>query len=228
MKIIVPTCRAYADAWEPFFGLMKKFWPDNPYPVYVVTDFMPQVYSPAEKYLVLGYDYGWCKNLATGIRKLDDGDEFYLVLQEDFFFSDYVDTTLIESALSLLKERKTSAMVRLMPCPGPDIDIDKDFGRILYNSPYRVSCQATIWRKDALLTILDDVAGSAIDFEVKGQSTPLQHLDFFAAHRILPFRFPYLVSAISRGEWNPDAIRLCEAHGIYIDSSKRPIEGASK
>lgn len=228
MKIIVPTCRSYADAWEPFHGLMSKFWLDCPYPVFTVTDFMPSVYAPhkGENYIVLGMDYGWCMNIAKAMEQ--EPDDFYLILQEDFFFSDKVDQTLVESALSLLKARPEAAMVRLMPCPGPDIDVDKDFGKILYKSPYRVSCQATIWKKEPLLTILRSVQGSAIDFEIKGQSVDLSKWEFFCAHRILPFRFPYLVSAISRGQWNPDALKLCKEHGIYLDSSKRPVEIVSK
>lgn len=231
MKIIVPSCRAYSDAWEPFYGLMKKFWPDNPYPVYLVTDFMPYVQPDIKgaSYIFLNYDYGWCTNLLKGIEKVNQYDKDYiLVLQEDFFISAPVDQSLINSALSLLAADPRAAFVRLMPCPGPDTPYDLDFGRIDYKAPYRISCQATIWREDVLKSILGSVGGTAIDFELEGQLVPMEGWNFYSAHRQLPFRFPYLVSAISRGQWNPDAIRICKENNIPIDSSKRPIEGPSR
>lgn len=227
MKIIVPTCQAYSDAWEPFYGLMRKFWPDNPYPVYLVTDHMPYV-KPDIKGLsaiFLNWDYGWCKNILKAIEKVSQYDqEPILILQEDFFFSAPVDQSLINSALSLLAADPRAAFVRLMPCPGPDMAFNTDFGRIDYKAAYRISCQATIWQKDALVTVLESVGGTAIDFEVKGQSVPMEGYNFYCAYRNLPFRFPYLVSAISRGQWNPDAIRICNENNVPIDSSRRPIE----
>jgi hypothetical protein len=34
---------------------------------------------------------------------------------------------------------------------------------------------------------------------------------------------PYLMSAISRGLWMPDAIELCRAHEVQIDPFFRPV-----
>jgi len=78
------------------------------------------------------------------------------------------------------------------------------------------------------MKILQIVDPSPTSFEIDGSRVLLANWNFYAAHRQLPFRFPYLVSAISRGQWNPDAIKLCEANNIPIDASRRPIEGVSK
>lgn len=226
MIILVPTCKAYSDAWVPFQALRKKFWPDCKYPVYIVTDELPQSGLPVGSYVVMDKDYGWCWNLRQSIIKYER-EEFVLVLQEDFFFNAAVDNRLVDSALEVLKQDPRAAMVRLMPCPGPNRPFNDDFGIIDYETPYRVSCQATIWRKEPLIRILNQMPtnGTAAHFEIEGSKVKLANWNFYAAYVKHRDRFSYFVSAISRGQWNPQAVQFCKDNDIPIDTSRRPIEG---
>ena len=38
MSILVLSCDKYKYAWDDFFNLRDIFWPDCPYPWYVVTE----------------------------------------------------------------------------------------------------------------------------------------------------------------------------------------------
>jgi len=37
--VLIASCDAYSDAWAPFFALMKKYWPDCPYPIYLISNY---------------------------------------------------------------------------------------------------------------------------------------------------------------------------------------------
>jgi len=218
MEVVIASCHKYADAWGPFRGLMQKFWPDRPYNAVLVTDQTGPEWKG--EFRQTGADLGWSANLRHGLDLLDS--EFVLLMQEDFFFSDTVDTPLVRRALKVIQGDSDINCIRLMPCPGPDgEDYNEDFGRITIGAPYRVSYQAAIWRKSALDRILHYTRGPA-SFEIEGTIMRPEG-EYLSVHRKLPFPFSYLVSAITRGEWERDAIIHCMKNLVPIDPSKRPV-----
>lgn len=235
MKIIMATCYGYRDCWLPFARLMEIFWPSRPYACVIASDtgkeFFDQEVNPklqqqgSFQFYQTGKDISWCKNLLDAIdHTAAQSDEPILLMQEDFLMSGPVNEKIIEEAIERLKDRNVS-MVRIMPCPGPDAAHDQYFGLINENAPYRVSCQATIWRQDALRRLLT-ANESPVDFELRGTASkpPGAHL---SVYREQPFPFPYYVTAIVRGKWQKGAIKLCEENGVPIDVSKRAIDAES-
>lgn len=245
MKILVPSCAPYADAWPGFMGCLRHFWHNCPYPVFFVTDPMRgEPEPPAGAFSVAGgFDDGprsWSRRLATALLTLG-ADEPVLLMQEDFFLSSSVAEDVVLDACVLLSRPLSGLQppvgcVRLFPCPGSDganassedLDIDTDgFGFVTRSADYRVSCQAAVWRPEALLSILmvDDVH-TAADFEIVGTHWSRRlRWTFLAWQRELkPWPLEYICSAISRGRWNPDAIALCKRLGIELDISRRPID----
>lgn len=224
--IAVISCYAYRDAWRPFIDLLRRFWPDCPYQVVLVTD-----QAGSALYDVYGWDYihqcgsdlGWAKNLLHFFSTLDERTQNILLMQEDFFITELVDTTKIKLADDAAK---LAHCVRIYPCPGPDTKLTDDFGLIAEDAPYRVSCQAAVWNREHLTSILDKV-NTPFEFEIEGTKLKLKGT-YLSVYREKKYPLSYICSAISRGKWNPDAIKLCQTLGIDIDTTMRPIEGASK
>jgi hypothetical protein len=147
------------------------------------------------------------------------------LFQEDFFIHKPVNTVLIAHALGQLKQRGAGG-ARLYPCPGSDVDYgDMFFGDVLNNTPYRISCQATIWQPEYLLKVLSCVNGSAAAFEIDGSfiSTTLPEPMLAFKRDIYPWPVEYLCSGISRGQWNPASKRLCDRLGIENDWTMREM-----
>lgn len=215
MRIAVITCDAYRDAWLPFIQLFNRFWPDCPYPAHFEGD----RYSGET----------WC----SVVRRVAESspDEPILILQEDFFFTAPVEAPLIGYAHFLL-DLKEAGCVRLYPCPGGTEDIgDPHFAEVGYKTPNRISCQAALWNPEYLYDIATHsmyTTATAGDFENLGtiysNERPEPILAFKREQK--PWPMEYLSSAISRGQWNPDAIRLCERYGIPLDRSRRPVAQA--
>jgi hypothetical protein len=206
VKVAIASCVAYADAWKPCMALLRRFWPDCPYEVHFVTD----ADTPGRS---------WCRVLTDFASTQKDP---VLLMQEDFFLSAPVNTLLVELALTLLETRK-AAMVRLYPCPGSNEDIGVPyFGRIRRGTPYRVSCQASIWRPDVLAEIASH-GETPSDFEILGSAVSNRMAAEFLAfdRESQPWPMEYFCSAISRGQWNPQALAHCRKHGIPVDTSLR-------
>jgi hypothetical protein len=36
--VLMMTCNKYKPLWSPFFQLLRKYWPDCPYKIYMGTD----------------------------------------------------------------------------------------------------------------------------------------------------------------------------------------------
>lgn len=223
------SCCAYRDTWSPFFALLRTFWRECPYPLWLLTDHVSPSHIPFPENINI-HTYGdgvsWTAGLADGAWWT--GSDPILLMQDDFYLTDRVRPELIERALEQLEIQKAGG-VRLYPCPGATADYgDPHFGIVDRGTPYRTSCQATIWNPDYLRDIALHAKGTPADFEIKGSRYASDHLpqEMLAFKReVAPWPLQYLCSAISRGRWNPDAKRLCEEFGIEADWSKRPMEG---
>lgn len=213
MRIAIITCLQYSDAWQPFRDLFNKFWPDCPYP-------LEWIYSSGQA------ERTWCQDVAD----IGVGSEPILLFQEDFFLIAPVRDDLIRYGLDQMQRRRAGA-VRLYPCPGANQDYgDPHFGLVKKGTRYRISCQASIWRPDFLRYIARrcNDHGEAADFETGGSRVAESLNDEVLAFKrdSGPWPIEYLCSAIAKGHWNPDALRLCERHKIPLDLSRRPVATA--
>lgn len=223
--VLVPSTTHYSDCWGPFMTLLSKFWPDCPYKVTLLTDYKTDPWD-GDDAIVLGNDYGWCKNLVHGLNKIDA--DYIIMLQEDFFFNAPVDQAFVQRALELT-ESENLACFRLYPCPGPDFTIMKDIGVIRPGRPYRVSCQGAIWKKEELYEIAGHPnINTPREFEIDGTNlVNKEHVNcqYYSVSRE-PDKWPfqYYCTAVCRGEWDPNALSFVKSLGIPIDTSRRATQ----
>lgn len=212
MRVAVITCEAYSDAWKPFSALFDKFWPDCPYPL--------TIHSEAYQ------GEPWCSVVARCAKEA--GTDPVLMMLEDFFLTAPVQQDLVAHGLNLL-DALGAGCVRLYPSPGANDECgDPYFGTVTPGTVNRISCQAAIWNPSYLYDIAVhsmSTTSEAGDFENLGtpySNTKPQPVLAFKAE-VKPWPMNYLCSAISRGLWDPNAIKLCETNGIEIDRSRRPV-----
>jgi hypothetical protein len=229
LRIVVPSCWAYRDTWNPWFALFRKFWPDCPYETLLLTDFMgfPDGELPPNL-IPLQFMTGtpWSTMLAD--YAAHNPHDLSFVFQDDFFLTDTVESGAIGAAIDEL-QRLNAGMVRLYPMPGANEDYgNARFGLISKGTEYRISCQASIWRNSFLHEIAKRCE-TPTQFELMGTKHAENLPDAVLAWRreVKPWPVEYLCSAISRSRWNPDAKRICDLHGIEVDWSMRPFSHAS-
>ena len=89
------------------------------------------------------------------------------------------------------------------------------------DSDGRTRCQVTLWKRNALQSLLRP-GETAWDFEARGSERTRQ-MRVLSYERRDNTPLPYLMSAISRGFWMPDAIELCRRHDVAIEPFFRPV-----
>jgi hypothetical protein len=219
VAVVVSSCDAFFDAWQPFSAFLKKFWSDCPLGIFLLTNEL-QVRSPRIRPIVVGPDRGWSSNLLAALAQIPHS--WLLYLQEDYFLTAPVQTAqLARDFREAIDSGAASLCFRARSKPDAGFQpLNDRFGLVPLDSDGRTRCQVTLWNKAALESILRG-GETAWDFEARG-SARTQAMRILSYQRRENTPIPYLMSAISRGLWMPDAIQLCRAHGVAIEPFFRP------
>ncbi len=224
--VLVSSCDAYSDAWQPFFTLFFRYWPDCPFPVYLISNYQryddPRVIS-----VLIGEDKKWASNLRVAIDKMAVPHLIYM--QEDYFLRSPVDTTYLNKIIDYSDKNK-AACVYLFPdfSSGlPDYSMEeivsggKGLGlkKISPEAGRGISLQVALWNTDALGKIMRD-GESGWDMEERGGKRSKDYL-FLTVSKPTVDYLPQ--TGIVKGKWVVSAIKLCRREGVKIDLSRRPI-----
>jgi hypothetical protein len=220
VALVISSCDAFFDAWQPFNAFLEKFWPDCPLEIFLVTNEL-SIRSPRIRALAVGPDRGWSSNLLVALEQI--AHPYLLYLQEDYFLTAPVDRAqMAKDLVAVIASGADSLCFRARSEPDVGFQaLNERFGIVPLASDGRTRCQITLWKRSALQSILRQ-GETAWNFEARGSART-------QAMRILSYRsrentpIPYLMSAISRGFWMPEAIALCRSHGVQIDPFFRPI-----
>jgi hypothetical protein len=222
VAVLVSSCDAYEDLWAPFFTLFRRYWPDCPYPVSLGAE-SRTFDDPDVRPLVVGDARGWADRLAAMLRRLDE--PYVLLMLEDYLLNAPVDTPRIGRLVDRMTETGAACM-RLMPVPGaPDADpAFPDAGELPKGMAYRLSTQAAVWRRDELLGLLrPDESVWQVELEGTPRTNELER-PFLSVVQGAPRPLPYFCTAILKGVWMREAVRMCRREGIAVDLTRRPAE----
>ena len=213
VAIIVSSCDAFFDCWRPFFFFFRKFWADCPFPLYLIVNEL-QIRSRYIQPIAVGPDRGWASNLQMALTKI--GASRVLYFQEDYFLNAAVRREQLAADLEYAFEYEADAF-----CFRARGELEKNFkpindrfGLVPRESDGRTRCQVTLWKREALCSILRP-GENAWDAEAHGSERTRDMLVLSYGTRENP-ALPYLMSAIVRGLWTPEALRLCKQHQLSL------------
>lgn len=228
--VLISSCDAFEDVWRPFFTLFFRYWPDCPFKVYLLNNYKKFDF-PGVEVINVGEDKKWASNMIKALDRVKE--KYILYLQEDYFFQSLVNNDNIDAVIKFAEDKK-AGYIRLVPYPSPDITdpeimgpsgniyFGQKIGLIKPDSKYRTSLQAAVWNKEILLEILVD-GESGWDMELRGSIRSMETKQpFFSTVKPVIDYFPK--TAIKKGRWYYDAVRLCRKEGISIAGSGRSIE----
>jgi hypothetical protein len=227
--ILITSCDAFEDCWGPYAHGLHKYWPDCPFPVFLITN--EKTFSdPSITSLRIHPDRGWAKNLRQAMDTVDS--EILLYTHEDFWLSSPVDTAEILDFVRHVAAGRAD-YIRLYPAPGPDrpFAADPRLGVLANNAPYRTSLQTALWRKSVLQDLLREDE-SCWGFELDGTLRSRRYGERFLCvqpkkavpGRNRPIGLHYVCTAINKGRWATEAVEYAKREGLEIDFSNRPLE----
>ena len=213
LTVIVSSCDAFFDVWKPFAFFLRTYWADCPLRIFLIVNEL-RIASRMITPLPVGPDRGWATNLRIALEHITT--PYVLYAQEDYFFSDRVDSNglardfaeMMElGADSLCLRARTHVERAFRP-------LNERFGVVPIDSDGRTRNQITLWKRDALHSVLRD-GESGWEMERDG-SDRTRHMQILSYARRNNTPVPYLMSAIVRGLWTPEAIAMCSAQGLTI------------
>ena len=144
-----------------------------------------------------------------------------LYLQEDYFLNAPIRAEQLANDFVYAFENRVDAL-----CFRARGELEKDFqplnqrfGLVPENSDGRTRCQATLWKHAALLSVLRE-GETAWEMEARGsERTHGMKILSYQARENTPL--PYLMSAIVRGLWTPEALAMCAEAGMEISPRLR-------
>lgn len=233
LAILVNSTDRYADTWLPFFTLFAFYWPDCPYPIILNTETLDYEHPGLD--IVASHTWpdstrprpDWTESLRRCLAGLDA--EVVLYLQDDYFLNGPVDADAVEEFTRVM-QREGTAHIRLRELAGSRYEpmpANPALWRIPKRSPYLVSLQAGLWRRETLQGLLRS-GESPWQFErwgtIRARRAGLEflcpNLEVYewSARPI----FPYEPTGIVRGRWySPAVVPLFDRHGIKMDFSVR-------
>ncbi|MEY2525264.1 MAG: hypothetical protein QOE73_35 [Verrucomicrobiota bacterium] len=219
MAIVVSSCDKFFDAWRPFAFFFRKFWPDCPFPVYLIVNRL-RVRSNWIRAINVGKDKGWASNMKRALGHV--AEPYILYTQEDYFLTAPVDRQRLAADIAYAFTQD-AASFRFSGRDPEEIDfvpINDQFGIIPRDSEWRTLCQVTLWKRDVFVSALRP-GETAWNMEARGGQ---RTRDFLALSYARPGGGPihYLRSAISRGLWTREALALCQQHHFAIRPAFRP------
>ena len=214
VAILNVSCDNYSDLWNPFFQLFKRFWPDCPFPVYLLSNekrFDIQGVIP----IPVGKDVSWSDNLLIALDKIKE--EFILMWIDDLLLLRKVDTQRVVCICEeFIKARGN--YLRLNPTVKADKQFNEHFGLTSKGIVYRTSTVLSLWRKDILRELLKP-GESAWDFEIYGTLRSDKYDCFYVAHT----NHFQVFNCVIKGKWQRGAVKKLSLLGIDIDTDKRRI-----
>jgi hypothetical protein len=218
--VVVVSHDRYADIWSGFFSLLFRFWADNPYPLYLISNQITHPHSRIQP-ICVGEDLSWSQTLADGLARVPS--RVVLLVLDDFYLTGPVDTALVRRLRDAMAHDDV-VYLRLAPNPKPDIPLSdiSELGLIRKGAPYRASLQMAFWDRLALLDLLRP-GESAWDFELRASrrsdAMTQKFLSVREGIRPIPYR-----DVVIRGKFLPEAIEHFSSLDVGFDLSKRPVE----
>jgi hypothetical protein len=213
VAVVVSSCDAFFDTWRPFSFFFRKQWSDCPFPIFLIVNQL-RVRSQIVRPIAVGPDRDWASNLAVALESIPQ--PYILYFQDDYFLTGPVNNDLLAEDFAYAFENDVASFClqargQLEPNFQP---LNDRFGIVPRDSDGRTRLQVTLWKKDVLKATLRP-GESAWNMEARGSERTrdllaLSYLD----RRNRPI--PYLVSAIVRGLWTPEALALCRQAGFEI------------
>ena len=222
--ILVVSCDAYADCWEPFSLCMQKFWPDCPYPVYLATERRTAPEGTVFQKPVHSTHSSWTGRLREFCQQIQESH--LLLVLEDQWVSRPVSSETIQKITRTILSDDSIGIIYLDYAVKsfPRWEGDPSFYVIPAGTPYRLSVGPSLWNREFLLAICRENV-DAWNFERVQSFSPVSYMRTVLVSATPVYcRVPPL-GAIRRGKWEPSVPTFCSENHIPLDFSQRKVLG---
>ena len=214
--VMIYSCDAYSDIWEPFFTLFFRYW-KCPYPVYIATETETCVIEGVKTVNSFGI---WTERMRSALEQIPA--DYVICMCEDMFIRRPVKQEVIDSCIGWLEEDPSIACFNFEK--GEDnLDPSRYFG-FGFRRDWKKSCQPAIWRKSILEKLLD-CQMEPWQWEESPASDEYKYYVFTGDDADLVFEYGYHDGkwfGVQKGKWVAEDVGpLFKKEGISVNLSIR-------
>ena len=228
--LVISSCDLYSDCWKPLFHSIHKYWPDCPYPIYLICNYMDSGDDSVIP-IKVGEHLGWGSNTKKALSQIEC--DYLIYFQEDYFMNKPVNTECMKENLEYCVKNNVDYL-RLMPpfkdkYPYDDIYcIDKAVRR--KTKLRAMSLMACIWKKSTLDNLCIE-GWTGWDFErkilayIKERNIKINRL-VVKSSMYSKFGLPVIGSTgIRKGIWTKEGYDYLVENGFILEAQGRKVEG---
>jgi hypothetical protein len=219
VAIIILSCDKFKVTWEPCIDHFVNAWPNCPYPIYLLNNFISSNDDRVID-LMVGEDLNWSDSLKNGLLKIQEKRVF-------FIYDDSFITKINIAEVNLIFKITVENDFDSVAIRKRIFDNGKRFNERIYNinptAKYRNSLFLNLIKKDVLLSLLKS-GENAWQFEKDGNIRN-KALDFYSVYN------PKLVSyehGIIKGKWIPKTYKILKNKGYLLNGNEFAIHSKFK
>jgi hypothetical protein len=210
---------------------IRKFWPDCPFPIYIISNF-ESLDEVGIEFITVGEHKGFGSNMKSALELIDTDNIIFFL--EDFFINQVVDTNMINGHLKYC-DKKNIDFLKIDSCEIMFRD-DLRIGNTCYclnpiDIRYSLNAAIAIWKKDSLKSLC--VEGfTAWDFERKGIDYIRKNNLKINSETILSTKLDTMTikkitgaGAVCKGKWTIEGKNYLVENGFSSLLTRRKTEG---
>lgn len=206
LTVMIQTCDAFSDLWEPHLRLLDRNWPDRP-ETWLVTDAPTNLRFPGVKVLSAGAGAHMPQRLVAALPYIES--PYILLTLDDYFPIRPISTERLLSLVDIM-EREGLDYIRLFSDPPSFQRMENGLYAIDLSVDYAVNLYPGIWRKDFLEKTL--ISADIWAYEVSLTHTARREQARCALSR--GREFPIL-DVVRKGKLLHRAARYLKKQGLY-------------
>lgn len=228
--LLVNSCDSFSDCWDPFFILLKKKWENNNFPILLNTEFKTykheglNIKTSRSHQMTNERRLTWSECLIQALEMVET--PLVLYMQEDYFIEKQVKSDLIDDFAKLMTKDHSIKHIGLTDFgskpPFQNYNNDERLWIISQKSNYRISTQAGLWDRAALLSYLKAEENGWM-FEIYGTRRAQKKKDLFLTANREMYNLEknsiisYTHTGIIKGKWHVKIPNLFKKNGIVVD-----------
>lgn len=226
-SILVNTCDAYSDLWEPFLYLLWFNWEESKKKnIYFNTETINKD-TIAENVCFINKKYEkkdrWGGRLLHSLKNIDS--DYVVVLMDDFFLRKKVSVEKLSIALEAMERDKHIACFYLIDTLNQDKEdgLYSGYTEVPKGKNYRLNSAPAIWRKASLIRYTEE-KDNPWAWEYFGSCrTNRTNEKFYAVSKVREPVYDY-AHVVYRGQWlGKDILPLLQQYSLNVDFNKREI-----
>ncbi len=210
IAIVILSCDKFKVTWKPCIEHFFNAWPDCPYSVYLLNNFI-SCGDQRVKDLLIGEDLNWSDTLKEGLLKIKQKRIFF-IYDDSFIIKFNIEDIKLIFRIAIENDLDSVALRR------KEFDRGEPFNEKLYklnpSTKYRNSLFLNLIKKNLLLNLLKS-GENAWQFEKEG-NTRNKNFDFYSVYATKLITYHH---GIIKGKWLPQTYTYLKNKGYSLDGN---------